>query len=107
MNQRNYEIMKRSILDKYNFRPNRNPGPGDYDTDQGLKHTKSKSYEAFFLGKNSPDKIKNDNSPSPGQYDGHKEFGYNPNNMTIGGKYKWKPDSNPPVGAYDIDVGLN
>ena len=23
--------------------------------------------------------------------------------MTIGGKYVWKPDSNPPVGAYNID----
>jgi len=22
--------------------------------------------------------------------------------MTIGGKYVWKPDSNPPVGAYNI-----
>jgi hypothetical protein len=31
------------------------------------------------------------------------DFGFNPNNMTIGGKYKWKPDSNPPVGAYNID----
>jgi len=27
--------------------------------------------------------------------------------MTIGGKYVWKPDSNPPVGAYDIDVAIN
>ena len=24
--------------------------------------------------------------------------------MTIGGKYKWKADSNPPVGAYDIEL---
>ena len=29
------------------------------------------------------------------------------NKMTIGGKYKWKPDSNPPVGAYDIDLAIN
>jgi hypothetical protein len=26
--------------------------------------------------------------------------------MTIGGKYIWKPDSNPPVGAYNISSGL-
>jgi len=26
--------------------------------------------------------------------------------MTIGGKYKWKPDSNPPVGAYDVDQAI-
>ena len=70
-----------------------------------MKHTKSRSYEAFFLGKKSPEKIQN--SPAPGQYDAHKEFGYSPNNMTIGGKYVWKPDSNPPVGAYDIDVAIN
>ena len=27
--------------------------------------------------------------------------------MTIGGKYKWKPDSNPPVGAYDTDLAIS
>lgn len=26
--------------------------------------------------------------------------------MTIGGKYQWKPDSNPPVGAYDIQSAV-
>jgi len=23
----------------------------------------------------------------------------------MGGKYKWKPDDNPPVGGYDIERG--
>ena len=27
--------------------------------------------------------------------------------MTIGGKYKCKPDSNPPVGAYDPDLAIS
>jgi len=27
--------------------------------------------------------------------------------MTFGGKYEWKPDSNPPVGAYNIDTSFN
>jgi hypothetical protein len=27
--------------------------------------------------------------------------------MTLGGKYQWKPDSNPPVGSYDTDRGLS
>ena len=27
--------------------------------------------------------------------------------MTIGGKYIWKPDSNPPVGAYNIQSGID
>lgn len=26
--------------------------------------------------------------------------------MTIGGKYKWKPDANPPPGYYDPDLKL-
>ena len=26
--------------------------------------------------------------------------------MTIGGKYQWKPDSNPPVGAYDVNSAI-
>lgn len=26
--------------------------------------------------------------------------------MTIGGKYIWKPDSNPPVGAYNVETGI-
>jgi len=25
----------------------------------------------------------------------------------MGGKYKWKPDENPPVGGYDLDAGYN
>jgi len=24
--------------------------------------------------------------------------------MTLGGKYKWKPDANPPPGYYNTDV---
>jgi hypothetical protein len=43
-------------LDKYQFKPSRNPGPGEYDIDSAFVHTKTKSYEAFFSGKNSPDK---------------------------------------------------
>ncbi len=44
-------------------------------------------------------------SPAPGQYDGHlKEFGYSENKMTIGGKYVWKADSNPAVGQYEPDL---
>ena len=27
--------------------------------------------------------------------------------FTIGKKYDWKPDENPPVGGYDLDSGLN
>ena len=39
---------------------------------------------------------------NPGQYDGHlRDFGHSDKKMTIGGKYKWVPDSNPAPGQYD------
>lgn len=32
-------------------------------------------------------------NPDPGQYDGHLQpFGADAGNITLGGKYKWKPD---------------
>lgn len=43
-------------------------------------------------------------NPSGGEYDKHKPFGASNNKMTFGGKYKWKPDSNPPPGLYDPNI---
>lgn len=38
----------------------------------------------------------------PGAHDPYKEFGSElKNKVTFGGKYKWKPDNNPPPGIYD------
>ena len=34
-----------------------------------------------------------------------KPFGTDAKSFTIGGPYKWKPDSNPPIGGYDLDSG--
>ena len=52
----------------------------------------------------SPKRRPRDRTPDIGQYDTHwKNLGSNPNKMTIGGKYKWQPDTNPPVGAYNIE----
>jgi len=49
-------------------------------------------------------KVIRENNPSPGQYDKHLiPFASSLNNITMGGKYKWQPDSNPPVGAYEVD----
>jgi hypothetical protein len=43
--------------------------------------------------------VPRENLPDPGQYDGHlKDFGYSDKKMTIQGKYKWVPDSNPAPG---------
>ena len=43
-----------------------------------------------------------ENAPDPGQYDSHlTPFGHNEKQMTIGGKYKFVPDSNPAPGQYE------
>ena len=43
-------------------------------------------------------------NPSGGNYQKVKDFGSDlKNRVTFGSKYKWKPDSNPPPGLYDID----
>ena len=42
--------------------------------------------------------------PEPGQYDAHlKPFGSDVKSFTMGSKYKWKPDENPPIGGYDVE----
>ena len=47
-------------------------------------------------------------NPDAGFYDGaHKPFGSElKGKMTIGGKYDWKPDNNPPPGLYDVDGAM-
>lgn len=49
-----------------------------------------------------------ENLPEPGKYDGHLvPFGQSKmSNVTMGSKYEFKPDRNPPVGGYNIDSGL-
>jgi hypothetical protein len=46
-----------------------------------------------------------ENLPGPGHHDGHlTAFGADiKTNIGMGAKYEFKPDKNPPVGAYDID----
>lgn len=48
---------------------------------------------------------KSKNDPGPGQYDGHLiPFSQDiKQNMTIGGKYQFKVNGNPPPGLYDPD----
>ena len=50
-------------------------------------------------------KRKPEPSPDAGYYDGHlKAFGSDVRgNIDMGRKYEFKPDRNPPVGAYDTD----
>ena len=39
-------------------------------------------------------------------YDPHTNFGKDSRPMTIGGKYKWKANENPPPGYYETDRGI-
>ncbi len=92
-----------TIGGKYKWKPDSNPPVGAYDVDQAIIQTKP-TIPSAIITKNLFQKKAPEQSPAPGEYDGHlKDFGYNTKNMTIGGKYVWKPDSNPPVGAYNIE----
>lgn len=53
----------------------------------------------------SPYRRPKEQTPEPGSYDGHlRPFGSGlARNASMGSKYVFKPDSNPPVGAYELD----
>lgn len=85
-----------TIGGKYKWVPDSNPAPGQYEPEHG--HTKPKS-TAALIKEETGYQVPRENSPDPGQYDGHlREFGYSEKKMTIGGKYKWQADSNPAPG---------
>lgn len=43
----------------------------------------------------------------PGTHNPHKGFGEEvTHKMHFGGKYKWKPDANPPPGLYDVNSNV-
>jgi hypothetical protein len=91
---------------KYKWKPDSNPPVGGYDIDSGLKATQFTNRSTVIKEDTSPYRRPKEQNPEPGQYDAHlKPFGYSPRKMTMGGKYKWKPDSNPPLGGYDLDSG--
>ena len=53
------------------------------------------------------ERIKEQAHIGPGAHDPHKKFGAELKKITIGGKYKWKPDGNPPPGLYDVESSMN
>lgn len=75
---------------KYEFKPDSNPGVGQYDVTTAEDLVKPKKYKAFFAGPKRENKVVND-TPDPGKYDAHlKPFGADiKQNMTLGGKYKF------------------
>ena len=62
---------------------------------------------AHIKEETSPYRRPQENSPGPGAHDGHlTAFGADvTRNITMGSKYEFKADSNPPVGGYDVDAG--
>jgi hypothetical protein len=90
-----------TIGGKYKFVPDSNPAPGQYEPEGAAAVVKPRS-KAAIIKEESGYRVPRENAPDPGQYDGHlKTFGYNERNMTIGGKYKFVPDSNPAPGQYE------
>lgn len=92
---------------KYIWKPDRNPPPGLYDIDKAASMTKPKMKTARIGTSQRSDFTKTamQENPSAGNYETIAKFGSNnKSKMTIGGKYKWKPDSNPPPGLYEPNV---
>jgi hypothetical protein len=90
-----------TIGGKYKWVPDSNPAPGQYDPEGAVSVTKPKS-TAALIKEETGYQVPREVGPDPGQYDGHLyDFGHNDKKMTIGGKYKWTPDSNPAPGQYD------
>ena len=92
---------------KYVFKPDRNPPVGAYNIESGHSMSKASVRSAIIREETSPYRRPQENSPGPGHHDGHlTSFGSDVKaNIGMGSKYEFKPDSNPPVGGYDIDRG--
>ena len=94
---------------KYVFKPDRNPPPGAYNIESGHNMSKASSKSAIIREDTSPYRRPQENTAGPGHHDGHLDiFGSKvTRNITMGSKYEFKPDKNPPPGAYNIDSGHN
>jgi len=101
---------------KYKFKPDSNPPPGSYEPNDKMSKPstvnqafgKSKANLDGRLGKGSFIDAPNRDNPSAGNYEPHKSIGKsNGNRMTLGGKYKFKANNNPPPGLYNADRSLN
>jgi hypothetical protein len=92
---------------KYVFKPDRNPAPGQYNIESGHNMSKAASKSAHIREETSPHRRAPDYTPGPGHVDGHlTAFGSDVNrNITMGSKYEFKPNSNPAPGQYNIDSG--
>ena len=91
---------------KYEFKAGMNPGPGYYEPTKADEITKTKSQTAIIKPPNEF-RLPAETSPAPGEYDGHlKPIGADLQKITMGSKYEFKIDNNPPVGTYETDVSV-
>lgn len=88
---------------KYEFKPDSNPPPGLYEPERAANVTLPGSSKKSF-GKEPRAKSLINDMPDAGQYEPHKQFGDIPQNMTIGGKYKWQALDTPGPGTYEADA---
>jgi hypothetical protein len=90
---------------KYVFKPDSNPPVGGYDTERGDNAIKFRNRETIIREDIIKEKRKPQPSPDAGYYDKHlTPFGSDLKTTAhMGSKYVFKPDSNPPVGAYDTE----
>lgn len=74
-----------------------------YEPDGASALTKPRS-KAAVIKEASGYEVARESSPDPGQYDGHlKEFGHDERQMTLGGKWVWKPNDGPAPGQYETE----
>ena len=90
---------------KYVFKPDSNPPVGGYNTDRGFDSISPSKRSAIIREPTSTYRRPQEKLPEPGSYDGHLvPFGkHKMSNVTMGSKYEFKPDKNPPVGGYFTD----
>ena len=86
---------------KYVFKPDSNPPVGAYEVNESQTKFNNKS----VIIREDIIKEKRVQAPAPdaGMYDKHLiPLGAELKNINFGRPYVFKPDSNPPVGAYDV-----
>lgn len=91
---------------KYKFKPDKNPPPGLYNTDNATKLVKPSSVMTPVFTQKVGRKVKRQASPDAGCYEPHKQFGYTHRKITFGAKYKFKPDKNPAPGQYQPSIDV-
>ena len=92
---------------KYIFKPDSNPPVGGYDPDRAFNSVSPNKRSAMIREPVSSYRRPKEVGPDP--YDGHlTPFGKGKmSNVTMGSKYEFKPDRNPPVGGYHTDRSFN